>query len=143
MADRVSSDAVPTVRAKLQRHGATDRLRIEIPADTDESFPEGEVVRFVLDGAERHARFESHLTSDGLVVAGIYDTPEDARERSGENRLPEWCAKHNRSAGGSVLVDVIEDGFQYGLRAPGDRSFYAALEKPSDSLASIAEEIED
>ncbi|WP_435334687.1 DUF7112 family protein [Haloarchaeobius sp. TZWWS8] len=142
MADRVSSDAVPTVRAKLQRHGAMDRLRIELPADEADSFPEGETVRFVLDGKERFAHFESHLTSDGLVVSGIFDTPDAARDRNGENRLAEWCKKHGRSAGGSVLVDVIEEGFQYGLRAPGDREFYAALEKPSDSLASIAEDLD-
>ncbi|WP_435316815.1 DUF7112 family protein [Haloarchaeobius sp. TZWSO28] len=143
MADRVSSDSVPTVRAKLQKHGATDRLRIELPAEEAEKFPEGEVVRVMLDGKERHARIESHLTSDGLVIAGVFDTPSAAREKSGDDRLAEWCSKHNRSAGGSVLVDIIEDAFQYGVRAPGDRAFYTALEKPSDSLASIAEDIED
>jgi hypothetical protein len=134
---------VPTVRARLARHGATDRLRIELPGDEADQFVEDEVIRLVLDGTEYHARIESHLASDALVIAGVYETPSQARERSGENHLSAWCKKHGRDAGQSVLVDVIETGFQYGVRAPGDRAFYTAHEKPSDSLASIAKQLED
>lgn len=144
MADRVSSDAVPTVRATLAKHGATGRLKLELPADEAEQFPTDEVVRVVLDGDERFARVESSLTGDELLVSGVFDTPSAARNPGeGENHLTDWCEANGRSAGNSVLVDVVEAEFQYGLRAPGDRAVYDALEQPDGSLAAIASDLED
>ncbi|MFD1644108.1 DUF7112 family protein [Haloarchaeobius litoreus] len=144
MADRVSSDAVPTVRAKLAKHGATGRLKLELPADETDRFPVDEVVRVVLDGEQQFARIESSLTGEELLISGVFETPSAARNPGeGENHLTGWCEDNGRSAGGSVLVDVIEDGFQYGLRAPGGRAVYDALEQPDGSLASIASDLED
>ncbi|MFC4407358.1 DUF7112 family protein [Haloarchaeobius iranensis] len=144
MADRVSSDAVPTVRATLAKHGATGRLKLELPGDETDRFPVDEVVRLVLDGDQYFARIESALTGDELLIAGAFETPSAARNPGeGENHFTGWCEANGRDAGGSVLVDVIEDGFQYGLRAPGGRAVYDALEQPDGSLASIASELED
>ena len=144
MADRVSSDAVPTVRATLAKHGATGRLKLELPADEAERFPLDEVVRVVLDGEQYFARVERPLTGDELLISGVFETPSAARNPGeGENHLTSWCEDNGRSAGGSVLVDIIEDGFQYGLRAPGGRAVYDALEQPDGSLASIASDLED
>jgi len=44
--------------------------------------------------------------------------------------------------GQSVLVDVIEPGFKYGLREPGQRAFYDATESPDGNLADIAEQLD-
>lgn len=142
MADRVSSEAVPTVRATLVNHGAMDRLRVEIPSEENERFPPGDVVRVLLDGDTRYAEVKRHLTEDTYLLAGAFDTPEDARERSGTDRLEAWCEDANRQPGGSVLVDVIESDFLYGLRAPGSRAFYTDVEAPNESLADIAESVE-
>jgi hypothetical protein len=142
MADRVSSDAVSTVRATLVKHGAMDRLRVEIPSDEMDRFPGGDVVRVVLDGDTRHSEVKRHLTDDTYLLAGAFDTPDDARERSGTDRLESWAADANRQAGGSVLVDVIEEDFLYGLRAPGQKTYYTAHESPSESLTDIAEQVE-
>ncbi|WP_435349720.1 DUF7112 family protein [Haloarchaeobius sp. HRN-SO-5] len=144
MADRVSSETVPTVRATLAKHGATGRLKLELPAEEADHFPEDEVVRVVLDGNEKYAVVESQLTTDGLMIGGVYDTPSAARNPGeGTNRLTDWCEENGRGAGGSVLVDVVEDEFQYGLRVPGASAVYTALEKPDESLASIAESLDD
>ena len=142
MADRVSSDAVPTVRATLVKHGAMDRLRVEIPSDEMDRFPAGDVVRVVVDGDTRRSEVKRHLTEDTYLLAGAFDTPDDARERTGKDRLAAWCEDVNRQPGGSVLVDVVEEGFQYGLRAPGEKSFYTAHEAPDESLADIAESVD-
>jgi hypothetical protein len=142
MVDRVSSDAVPTVRATLVKHGAMDRLRVELPEAEMDRFPAGDVVRVVLDGDTRHAEVKRHLTDDTYLLAGAFDTPEAARERSGEDRLEPWCEAANRQPGGSVLVDVVEEGFLYGLRAPGQKEFYTAVEAPEESLADIAESVD-
>jgi len=142
MADRVSSDAVPTVRATLVEHGAMNRVRVQIPEDDMDRFPAGEVVRVVVDGDTYHSEVNRHLTDDTYLLAGAFDTPEAARERSGTDHLGAWCDDVGRDPGGSVLVDVIEDEFLYGLRAPGTKSYYTAHEAPDESLASIAEDVQ-
>jgi hypothetical protein len=141
---RVSSDTTDTVRATVIRSGATDHPCIEIPADDADAFPSEEVVRFVIDEREYRANIERPLTGDELLVRGAYDTPRLARNPGeGENRLVKWFEGSNREFDQSILLDVIEEGFQYGLREPGDRAVYSAAEAPDESLASIAEGTED
>jgi hypothetical protein len=144
MTQRVSSDTTDTIRATLAQAGATNRPRIEISADDADAFPADELVRLVIDDTEYRARIERPLTGDGRLIRGAYDTPRLARNPSdGDNRLVEWFAGSDRELGQSVLVDVVEEGFQYGLRNPGERTVYAATEKPNDSLADIARQVED
>lgn len=146
MTQRVPSDhpSVTTVRATLTRSGGTDRPRVEIPAEYANEFPADEVVRLVLDDAEYRACIERPLTDDGRELRGAYDTPRLARNPDeGENRLSGWTDSAAVEFGGSVLVDVVEAGFKYGLRAPGERAVYEATESPDDSLAAIAERAED
>ncbi|WP_121823661.1 DUF7112 family protein [Halostella salina] len=147
MTDRLPSDhdAVTTVRATLGTVGSTSRPRIEIPADAAHEFPADDVVRLVVDGTERHARIETALGDDRRVIPGAYDAPRLARDPGdAPNRLLAWVdATDAVSVGGSVLVDVVEDGFKYGVRAPGERVVYEATESPDEGLASIAEQLED
>jgi hypothetical protein len=75
-------------------------------------------------------------------VAGAYETPDMARAGDGTDHLGPWLESTGRSAGSTVLLDAIEPGFAYGLREPGERAIYDAVEKPSDSLASIARDLE-
>ncbi len=143
MADRVSSDhpSVQTVRATCTVTPTGNR--IEIPTDERDAFPTDEVVRVVLDGDERFAWVERALTGEELSVPGVYDTPDLARDPSGgTDRLAAWIDDKGVPEGGSVLVDVVEPEFLYGLRAPGETAYYHAREPPSDSLSSIAEDLE-
>src|SRR6056297_3076884 len=133
MADRISSDhsSLTTVRATLVRSGGLDRPKVEIPADDADAFPDGELVRVVADDTEYRARIESPLTDDGREIRGLYDSPRLARNPDeGENRLGEWVEGTGVEFGQSVLVDVVEPGFKYGLREPGERVFYDATESP-------------
>lgn len=144
MTQRVSSDTTETVRATLAQAGATNRANIEIPADDEDSFPADELVRVVMDDTEYRARIERPLTGDGRLIRGVYDTPRLARNPGeGENRLSEWFADSNRSFGQSVLIDVVEEGFKYGIREPGSRAVYEATETPNESLADIARQVDD
>ncbi|ODR82532.1 hypothetical protein BG842_24515 [Haladaptatus sp. W1] len=144
MTQRVSSDTTETVRATLAQAGATNRANIEIPADDEDSFPADELVRVVMDDTEYRARIERPLTGDGRLIRGVYDTPRLARNPGeGENRLSEWFADSNRSFGQSVLIDVVEEGFKYGIREPGSRAVYEATEAPNESLADIARQVDD
>jgi hypothetical protein len=144
MTQRVSSDTTETVRATLAQAGATNRANIEVPADDEDAFPADEIVRIVMDDSEYRARIERPLTGDGRLIRGVYDTPRLARNPGeGENRLTEWFADSNRSFGQSVLIDVVEEGFKYGIREPGSRAVYEASEAPNGSLADIAQQVED
>jgi len=144
MTQRVSSDTTETVRATLAQAGATNRANIEVPADDEDAFPADEIVRIVMDDTKYHARIERPLTGDGRLIRGVYDTPRLARNPGeGENRLTEWFADSNRSFGQSVLIDVVESGFKYGIREPGSRAVYEATEAPNGSLADIAQQVED
>lgn len=144
MADRVSSDhpSVQTVRSTCTE--TATGVRLEIPAEDRDAFAADEVVRVVLDGTERFARVERALTGEELSVPGIYDTPDLARDPSGgTDQLREWVDDHDVRTGGSVLIDVVEPEFLYGLRSPGETAFYDAREPPSDSLSDIAKDLDD
>ena len=137
--DRIASDnpAIETRRATVARHGGT-RKRVEIPGDV----PTGEIVRLVLDGTTYHTRIEGGFADADPHVAGAYETPEMARSGDGTEHLQAWLDAADRSPGSTVLLDVIEPEFAYGLRAPGEEVVYDAIEKPRDSLASIARDLE-
>lgn len=144
MTDRVSSDhpSVRTVRGTLTE--TTTGVRLEIPADDREAFPTDEVVRIVLDGDERFALVERSLTGEDLSIPGAYDAPRFARDpRDGTDRLQSWADDHGIRSGGSVLVDVVEPDFLYGLRSPGETSVYDAKEPPDESLSSIANDLDE
>ncbi|WP_247002743.1 DUF7112 family protein [Halosolutus gelatinilyticus] len=144
MADRISSDhpSVRTVRATLSK--TATGVRLDVPSDDRDAFPVDDVVRVVLDGDERFATTQRALTGDELSIHGVYDTPDVARDPSGgENRLAEWLADRDVQTGGSVLIDVVEPEFLYGLRAPGETAYYDAYEPPSDSLSSIAKNLDE
>lgn len=143
MPDSLPSDhpSISTYRVALARHGRTDRPRIDLP--DDEAFPVGDVVRLVIDGREHRARIDSDF-EETPVLTGAYDSPREARSpAAGTNRLAEWVEDAGIEWGGSVLVDVVEPGFKFGLRAPGERAVYEATEPPKDSLADIARRLED
>ncbi|WP_276299770.1 DUF7112 family protein [Halorussus lipolyticus] len=145
MADRIPSDhsSLTTVRATLAQSGGLDRPKIEIPDDDADQFPDGELVRVVADDTEYRAHIETPLTADGREIRGLYDSPSVARDpESGDNRLGDWADNTGVEFGQSVLVDVIEAGFKYGLREPGERAFYEATESPDDNLADIAQQLD-
>lgn len=146
MSEKVPSDhpTISTVDATLARSGATARPRIDLPPEAADQFPADEIVRVVLDGQEYRARIERAFEGDGLQIRGAYDSPRLARNPGeGENRLVEWYDESGLSFGRTVLVDVVTEGFKYGLRAPGSRAVYDATEAPDESLAAIAEQVED
>ena len=144
MADRIASDhpSVQTVRATCT--ATATGVSIELPSEDRDAFPVDDVVRVVLDGEELFARIERALTGDELSIPGVYETPDHARDPSGgTDRLPEWIDDRGIPTGGSVLIDVVEPDFLYGLREPGATAYYDAYEPPSDSLSEIAKNLED
>jgi hypothetical protein len=144
MSDRVSSEhpSVRTIRSTCAE--TATGIRLDIPADDRDAFVPDEVVRIDLNGSERFARVERALTGEKLTISVIYDTPDQARDPgSSTDRLQEWVDEHDIRTGGSVLIDVVEPEFLYGLRSPGETNYYDASEPPNKSLSEIAERLED
>ncbi len=142
MTDRISSDdpSIENVRGELARRGATSRLAIRLAED---ALPTGDVVRIVLDGSERFARPQRD-PGGGVTIPGIYDSPALARDPgAGDDRLQEWAGDRDLGFGRTVHVDVVEPGHRYGLRGPGEDAVYRDVGMPDDSLASIADRIEN
>jgi hypothetical protein len=133
----VTSDGVETVRATIVESGSLDRPKVSVP---DGTMPVG-VVRVDADRATYHAPVAIDFDGD-LEFRGLYDNARMARERDGENRLREWVDDQGLAPGRTVLVDVVVEGEQYGLRAPGDSAVYRVVESPDDDLASIAEDVD-
>ena len=144
MTDRISSDhpSVETIRATVTE--TATGVRLDIPADDEAQFPTGEVVRIVLEESERFGILERAMTDDRLLLRGVYESPNHARDpRNGTDRFEAWVDDVGIRTGGSVLVDVIEPSFLYGLRKPGETTVYDAHEPPSGSLSEIAKTLEE
>ncbi|WP_435145497.1 DUF7112 family protein [Halobaculum sp. P14] len=141
MPDRIASDAdsVDTYRAHLARSGGTRLPCLRVPDDA--AVADGDEIRLVLDGDERHA--EVTADSSGLVVRGAYDNRRLLRERGGDadNRLVEWCRDHDREPGDAVDLDEVDPGYLYGLRVPGDRVVYTVRGRPDENLQRIADSL--
>lgn len=142
MPDSVPSDAVDSVRATLERAGRTDRPKITIPDDARETVPEGELVRVSIGDAVYHAQIDLAI-DDSLELRGLYDNARLAREADGGNRLGEWADEKGLDFGRTVHLDLLDQGFFYGLRAPGESAVYHVPDRPDDDLADIASDLED
>jgi hypothetical protein len=142
MSDRLPSDhpSVTTHRAELARSGGTRRPCLRLPEAVADDVAAGDLIRLVLDGTDRHATVAGDQR--GLLVRGAYDTRPAARDREGPNRLVEWAETHDRDPGEAVELDVLDPGFQYGLRAPGERVVYRTTDRPDPSLSAIAERLD-
>lgn len=139
MAERVRHDhpTVDTIPAEVDRYGGTTRPEIRISRSlTVES---GTVVRLVLAGSEYRARIE--LSGGNHVIRGAYETPDQARAQgAGQNHLSDWVQEREIELGRTVHLDVVEPGFKYGLRTPGEEATYTSG-RPDPELADIAREL--
>ena len=142
MSESVPSDAVDSVRATLDRAGRTERPKVTVPEEAHDRIPEGEVLRLSLGGDVRFATVELAI-DDSYEIRGVYDNARLAREASGENRLVEWFEAHGLDFGRTVHLDVVDEGFFYGLRAPGERAVYRVPDRPDEGLAEIARRTEE
>lgn len=141
MPNSVPSDAVDSIRATLARAGRTDRPKIVVPDDARETVPEGEIVRVSDGGSVYHTRVDLAI-DDSLELRGLYDNPRLAREADSDNHLGEWADRKGLDFGRTVHLDLVDEGFFYGLRAPGESAVYRVPDRPDDELADIASDLE-
>jgi hypothetical protein len=141
MPDRIANDhpTVETFDATIGRHGGTTRPEVRIEADLEAA--SGSLIRLVLDGQEYRAQLEAG-TPGSLVLRHAAPSPSEARNPgTGTNELHQWIESKDIRIGQTVHLDVVEPGFRYGLRAPGEQAVYESG-RPDESLAAIAEQFE-
>lgn len=138
MTERVPSDhaTVDSHRVHLETVGRTGRPRVPLPDGLGHTAEE--LLRLSLEGLETHAQVTADLRGEH-GIEGAYPDAQLARTGEGENRLVGWVDRHGLSAGDPLLLDVVTPGYQYGLRRPGERVVYDAVEAPDDGLSDIAE----
>lgn len=140
MADSIPSDhpAVDSYRVDLTTVGSTSRPQVVLPAELrceSEAF-----VRLVVGEQQAHAQVASTLDGD-RTIQGAFANKRLARTGDGENLLAAWLDEVGFEAPTTLVLDVLTEGFAYGLRVPGERVVYEPLEKPDSSLSDIAESL--
>lgn len=139
MPTHITHDApsITTVSGQVGHRGSTTRP--VVTCDHVEALSTGTTVRLVLDG---HQFFTVPRPSsrDAVQFTGAYDTTGGVRDADAENRLIEWVDDRDLAVGRTVHVDVIDEGFRYGFRAPGESATYAASEPVTD-LTDIARDL--
>lgn len=141
MTERIAHDhpTIETIAGTLARRGRTTRPEVRVQEDLD--VDPDELVRLVLDGREYRAPVARR--EDGTpVIRRAAPTPSGARDASSAtNALLEWVESTGLEIGRTVHVDVVEPGFRYGLRAPGESAVYPSG-RPDESLSAIAENLD-
>lgn len=142
MPERVPSDheTVETSRVHLAQIGRTRRLQVELP-DTIECAVD-DLVSLSLEADTCHAQVTASL--DGTpTIRGAFPTRQLARSDDVESdKLSPYLDAHGLEAGDPLALDVLRNGYAYGLRRPGERVVYEPPEPPNSTLADIARETE-
>lgn len=140
MTDAIPSDhpAVDSYRVELSSVGSTGRPQLVVPADLD--CEAGEFVRLVVDGRKTHAEVVSTLGDERAIRAG-YANKRLARTGEGTDLLGDWLDDAGFGPGSTLVLDVLTEGYAYGLRIPGERLVYDPIEKPDASLSDIADSL--
>jgi hypothetical protein len=142
MTERIAHDhpTVETVSATVSRDGPTRRPMVTVEADL--AVTPGDLIRLVIDGRE----YRAPIDDEGRKTLGIRHaatSPSGARDpEDATNGLLEWLEERNFDPGRTLHLDIVEPGFRYGLRGPGDTAVYQSG-RPDDSLAAIARQVEE
>ncbi|MFB6297695.1 MAG: hypothetical protein ABEH56_04170 [Salinirussus sp.] len=142
MTDRIPSDhgAVTSHRTELGTVGRTRRPRIPLPAALECDV--GDVIRLSLAGQDCRVQVTADLHGEP-DVRGAYPNPRLARaDGREEDELAGWLDDRGVTAGETLVLDVVTSGYGYGIREPGERVVYRAVDPPERGLADIARRVE-
>lgn len=139
--DRLVSDhdTVTSHRVSLERVGRTDQPQLPLPDGLGAEI--GDEISLSLAGRRAHARVERTLAGEP-ALRGAFPTRRLARvEAPKAELLAEWLSETGLSPGDAVVLDVLVEGYAYGLRPPGERVVYSPPEPPDSGLSEIADEL--
>ena len=139
MTDAIPSDhpAVDSYRVALTTVGSTGRPQVLLPAEL--TCEPDDFVRLVLTDPA-HAQVASTLSGEP-TIQGAYANKRLARNADGENLLVTWLDETGLAPDTTLVLDVLTEGYAYGLRNPGERVLYDPVKKPDSSLSDIADSL--
>ena len=142
MTDSLPSDhdAVESHRVHLTEVGRTGRPQITLPDDV--SCREDDLIWLSLDGTAAYAQVTTALTGE-RVIQGAFPNQRLARDHEGENKLAAWVTDGAVDFGDALLLDVLTEGYAYGIRNPGERVVYSPPDSPDSSLSDIAQNLDE
>ncbi len=142
MSDAIPSDhdAVDSYRVELAAVGRTGRAQLPLPAAL--TCDTGDTVSLTVGGEALYAVVDSTL-EDEPVIRGAFENRRLARTEDGENQLRGWLDANGFGPRTTLVLDVVTEGYAYGLREPGSRVVYEVTEPPNSSLADIANSLEE
>lgn len=140
MTDAIPSDhpAVDSHRVDLTTVGSTGRPQVLLPDEL--TCKPDDCIRLVLADRQTHAQVASTLSGEP-TIQGAYANKQLARTTEGENLLSAWLDDVGLDPETTLVLDVLTDGYAYGLRVPGERVVYDPVEKPDSSLSDIADSL--
>lgn len=141
MTDRVPSEhpVVDSHRVELDAVGSTGRAQLVLPPGL--SCTPGDIVRLSLEGTQTHAEVVSTLRGESAVRRACRNR-RLARTGEGTDLLGGWFEDGGHGPDSTLLLDVLTEGYAYGLREPGERVLYEPVDPPDSSLADIAESLD-
>jgi hypothetical protein len=139
--DAIPSDhpTVDSLRVECSQIGRTGRLQLLLPGDL--SGESGAAIRLHIEGTTAYTAVVSTLDGE-FAIQGAYANRRRARTEEGTDLLQEWLESNGYGPESTLVLDVLTDGYGYGLREPGDRVVYEPTDSPNSSLAEIAQSIE-
>jgi len=142
MTDRLPSDhpVVDSHRVELDAIGSTDRPQLPLPPAL--SCSPDDTVQLSIAGRQTHAEVITTLRGDS-AIRGSYANRRLVSSAEGTNLLRGWLDERGHGPGSTLVVDVLTEGYAYGLRDPGERVVYEPAERPDSSLADIAESLDE
>lgn len=137
MADAIPSDhaTVDSHRVELAGIGRTSRSQLLLPAAVDCAV--GDVVALTVGGDRLYAEVVSTLDGD-RAIRGAFANRRLAQAEEGEDLLQAFFDARGYGPGETLVLDVVTEGHAYGLREPGNRVVYEAVDPPSSTLSEIA-----
>lgn len=141
MTDRIPSDhsSIESHRVHLSTVGRTRRCQVVLPDGLD--CEAGDVVFCSLEGDGGFTEITPSLDGEPTVQS-VLQTRGAARTRDGTNELSAWLEGHDLTDGDALVLDVLREGYAYGLRRPGERVVYSPPDPPNSSLADIARNLD-
>lgn len=142
MTDRVSSDhdSVSSHRVHLTQVGRTRRRQIELPDEL--TCAVDDVVWCSLEGTPAHAQVVSTLGGPNAIQHAFANQQLARTRTEGTDRFDEYLDAQDLAVGDPLVLDVLREGFAYGLRRPGQRVVYEPPEPPDETLADIARNLD-
>ncbi len=118
-------NAVASMSCSIGYGGQQRQLRIGITKENVKYFPtRPEIITIEIDGEDKYSELNESFFNKCPELSTAYDFWDDARSRTGPNRLVEWLHRNKIGMGDRVCIDVLVPRQSFGLRGYSEKKRY-------------------